>query len=251
MDSTAISLESTLRNTAIVLDLFDADFVISDLDQSAYHIAIESATQFPRAFIVPQLASTFLQDQTSLLESIPAPKAVLTKEDWEANRSIITSLYIDEDHTLKDIMQIMQSQHSFNATTKMYKSRLTTWNVRKYMTLAERESACRVIKSKQRKGEACGKVIVRDQEKNLDVFLRHMKQSRAGMRQRRLSPNDGPREGVDTVIESMEPRTLDSSIQPNMFPGGPERSLEIVYKETSAMVQTSPEENLLSYALAL
>src|SRR5258708_30098314 len=101
------------------------------------------------------------QRQVPLRLSFARVRLYQPKEAWEAYRATIIRLYRDEDRTLKDVMQIMQAQHDFRATAKMYKSRLTAWDIRKYMTWAEREAACRVIKVKQGTGDAHGKVVVR------------------------------------------------------------------------------------------
>jgi hypothetical protein len=36
--------------------------------------------------------------------------------DWDAHRSIITGLYIDQGKTLREVMGIMQRDHGFVAT---------------------------------------------------------------------------------------------------------------------------------------
>jgi hypothetical protein len=39
-----------------------------------------------------------------------------TSQEWEAQRSEITRLYADENIPLKDVVQIMKTNHSFSAT---------------------------------------------------------------------------------------------------------------------------------------
>jgi hypothetical protein len=161
---------------------------------------------------------------------------VSTSEDWDFYRPVIIRLYRDDDHTLKEVMQIMRTQHNFNATTKMYKSRLTSWDIRKYMTWAERETACRVLKLKQGAGEASGKVIVRGKARNPDVFLRHMGQSRAANRRKELLANN--RNLEDIVIGTWRKAQSGSQILPTMYPAGPQRTIEIVCKETLSLTLT-------------
>lgn len=116
-------------------------------------------------------------------------------------------------------MQIMRTQHKFNATTKMYKSRLATWNVRKYMNCAERETACRMIKLKQGASETPGKVIVRGKARSHDSFLRHMGQSRAGVRKETLLVDSWKLE--DIVIDTSRTTLPDSQIWPLLYPKSP------------------------------
>jgi hypothetical protein len=45
-----------------------------------------------------------------------APTVWATPEAWDAHRSIITRLYIDQDRTLKGVMEIMQRDYHFFGT---------------------------------------------------------------------------------------------------------------------------------------
>ncbi|KAI0136158.1 Clr5 domain-containing protein [Xylariales sp. AK1849] len=55
-----------------------------------------------------------------------------TPEDFEQWRSTITRLYMEEGRGLKDVMDVMEHDHGFFATMKMYKYRLARWNLHKY-----------------------------------------------------------------------------------------------------------------------
>ncbi|KAK9425987.1 putative Clr5 domain-containing protein [Seiridium unicorne] len=54
-----------------------------------------------------------------------------TPHDWATHRATVTSLYEGQNMTLKKIMQIMENEHKFYATERMYKSRLKQWGLRK------------------------------------------------------------------------------------------------------------------------
>ncbi|KAI1777269.1 hypothetical protein F4818DRAFT_409806 [Hypoxylon cercidicola] len=60
-----------------------------------------------------------------------------TADDWAAQRPYITTLYRDENRTLKDIMQIMQEKHQFFATVRMYKARFQKWGIEKKIKAEE------------------------------------------------------------------------------------------------------------------
>lgn len=45
-----------------------------------------------------------------------APITWATPEDWATHRPTITRLYADEGRTLRDVIEIMKRDHSFNAT---------------------------------------------------------------------------------------------------------------------------------------
>ncbi|KAI1875185.1 hypothetical protein JX265_004243 [Neoarthrinium moseri] len=59
----------------------------------------------------------------------PAGKAWASPEDWEANKETISRLWWDDDHSLKEVQDIMSQEHDFHATDKMYKSRLKSWGL--------------------------------------------------------------------------------------------------------------------------
>ncbi|CAJ2505159.1 Uu.00g125530.m01.CDS01 [Anthostomella pinea] len=54
-----------------------------------------------------------------------------TADDWAAHRPFITSLYRDQNKTLKETMQVMQDKHDFFATVRMYKARFQQWGIEK------------------------------------------------------------------------------------------------------------------------
>ncbi|KAI1809329.1 hypothetical protein GGS20DRAFT_572476 [Poronia punctata] len=48
-------------------------------------------------------------------------------EAWEAVKSDIARLYLDENRRLKDVMTILEEERGFSASIKMYKTKLTQW----------------------------------------------------------------------------------------------------------------------------
>ncbi|KAI3399394.1 hypothetical protein diail_7121 [Diaporthe ilicicola] len=51
--------------------------------------------------------------------------------DWEHHKERIINLYKFQDHTLRNVMQIMQHEQGFVATPKMYKYHLRKWGIQK------------------------------------------------------------------------------------------------------------------------
>ena len=49
-------------------------------------------------------------------------------EDWEQLKPEIRQLYLVEKRQLKEVLQVMKDRHRFEATERMYKSRLKNWN---------------------------------------------------------------------------------------------------------------------------
>ncbi|KAI1374111.1 hypothetical protein F4677DRAFT_179924 [Hypoxylon crocopeplum] len=51
--------------------------------------------------------------------------------DWTNYRDTITSLYLDQNKSLKEVMRIMREEYYFFATEKMYKIRFNKWGLHK------------------------------------------------------------------------------------------------------------------------
>ncbi|KAG6356221.1 hypothetical protein INS49_015608 [Diaporthe citri] len=51
--------------------------------------------------------------------------------DWDSVRSLITMMYKVEGRPLKEVMRIMETEHQFLATPKMYKKRIKDWGIDK------------------------------------------------------------------------------------------------------------------------
>ncbi|KAH8880574.1 hypothetical protein GQ53DRAFT_535268 [Thozetella sp. PMI_491] len=67
----------------------------------------------------------------------PANKKWATQDDWETYRPKITRLYDKEDKTLAQVMDILEREHGFHATTKMYKTRFKRWGLWKNTRAAD------------------------------------------------------------------------------------------------------------------
>ncbi|KAI0124948.1 Clr5 domain-containing protein [Xylariales sp. AK1849] len=52
-------------------------------------------------------------------------------EAWEVHRETITELYGAQNLKLQDVMKIMEAQHQFFATARMYKARFNKWGLQK------------------------------------------------------------------------------------------------------------------------
>ena len=175
-----------------------------------------------------------------------ASQSSTTTEDWEKLRPRIVQLYLEEKRSLRDVMGIMRDQHSFRATTKMYKSKLTDWKVRKYLTSAQRDAVCeRLAHSKgvfrPRRHE---KIIVNGQERNLTMFARHMKQSQHQTQPKHLREmrplfvHPGQSSSPPHYHAFRGPHLYGDSpthVQYTLYPAGLERTVEIVCAEISYM----------------
>ncbi|KIX07052.1 uncharacterized protein Z518_05029 [Rhinocladiella mackenziei CBS 650.93] len=56
-----------------------------------------------------------------------------SEADWDKWRPLFTRLYIEENRTLPQVMEIMRDEHRVWASQKMYKNKIKAWNLRKYL----------------------------------------------------------------------------------------------------------------------
>ncbi|KAH0430775.1 hypothetical protein CcaCcLH18_07555 [Colletotrichum camelliae] len=62
----------------------------------------------------------------------PLTQTVDRQIPWEAMKEVIRGLYLVENLTLKDVINIMKEKHGFSATERMYKRRFISWDWQKY-----------------------------------------------------------------------------------------------------------------------
>jgi hypothetical protein len=108
--SEPISWDSDSFLTTLSFEM-DARRQIQDRDQyipREYGPALKPPPSTPGAAVIPAF------NQSHSRQSSPK------KDDWGRSRPTITRLYLDEDCTLTGIMQLMQQDHGFSATPKMY-----------------------------------------------------------------------------------------------------------------------------------
>lgn len=81
-----------------------------------------------------------------------------TELEWKRIKPHFTKLYYDDGRKLKDVMSILRAQHGFHATSKMYKSRITTWDLRR--NLSHHEVVFIIATVERRKAEGKSTVVV-------------------------------------------------------------------------------------------
>jgi hypothetical protein len=67
-------------------------------------------TTYPAPYIV------FQDHENPFTQHASTTRQGPSAEDWKRLRPIIKGLYIDEDRTLKDVMNIMATEHGHKAT---------------------------------------------------------------------------------------------------------------------------------------
>ncbi|KIW50396.1 hypothetical protein PV05_11986 [Exophiala xenobiotica] len=113
------------------------------------------------------------------------------KEDWERWRPVFTHLYIDQDHTLPEVMKIMENDYKVCASLKRYKNKIKEWGLRKYLKEDEAQQIVNGEISTTRAIRTAG-----DPEQALKRAARSLKRRRARRRSR---------EAHQTSTEASEP----------------------------------------------
>jgi hypothetical protein len=110
----------------------------------------------------------------------PAP------EQWDAHRAKIANLY--ENNTLKVVRAIMQRDHDFIASERMYKTRIMEWDLDKNRKAGEMSLALRIIEQRRAEGKnTC--VVIRKRIMNERDIRNYFKRQKISVPPQKLRKN--------------------------------------------------------------
>ncbi|KAF4459001.1 hypothetical protein FALBO_14248 [Fusarium albosuccineum] len=115
-------------------------------------------------------------DDTDISMPRSAPGKRIPSAEWEKKRPIITRLYQEEKRPLKEVMEVLEREHGFTATVKMYKSRIWKWGLDKKLK-SDEVLAILILKTER---EAQGKIsefTIRGQPVDLDNINRYIRRN--------------------------------------------------------------------------
>ncbi|KAK3939983.1 Clr5 domain-containing protein [Diplogelasinospora grovesii] len=98
--------------------------------------------------------------------------------DWIVAKPIINRLYKDEQRTLKEVMAIMEMEHNFHATPKMYKTRLKEWGISKTVKSTEVVAALQTLENYQAVGKS-SQVTIHGKEIDLEFVRNYIKRNKS------------------------------------------------------------------------
>jgi len=84
----------------------------------------------------------------------PPPEGWATTTEWQLQKPTITSLYRDQNKTLKEVMQFMAEKHNFYGSVKMYKSHIRKWGIDKNMKARDAAEIIRQQKARAALGKS-------------------------------------------------------------------------------------------------
>ncbi|EXM02332.1 hypothetical protein NOF04DRAFT_21918 [Fusarium oxysporum II5] len=115
-------------------------------------------------------------DDTDMSFPRCAPGRRIPSSEWEKKRPVITKLYQEEKRPLKEVMEVLEREHGFTATVKMYKSRIWKWGLDKKLK-SDEVLAILILRTER---EAQGKIsefTIRGQPVDLDNINRYIRRN--------------------------------------------------------------------------
>ncbi|RDW62069.1 hypothetical protein BP6252_11502 [Coleophoma cylindrospora] len=110
---------------------------------------------------------------TSTPDDIPLPSNPPTSRDWEAYRSTFTQLYSAEEMTLREVKKHMEERFEFYASERMFKARISKWNLNKNYKAFERQKIAQVAISHKKNGCPSPKIFFHGRPVKMDRIWRH------------------------------------------------------------------------------
>ncbi|KAB5549493.1 Clr5 domain-containing protein [Coniochaeta sp. 2T2.1] len=107
----------------------------------------------------------------------PTRKQWATAEDWERLKPLIKKLYKDELKPLKEVIAILEKEHNFHATARMYKSKLGEWGLAKYIRATEAVAIIKAMEARQAAGKS-SQIILRGEKVDLDRIKNYIRRNR-------------------------------------------------------------------------
>jgi hypothetical protein len=97
-------------------------------------------------------------------------------EQWETIRPLFTRLYQEEKRPLKEVMEILERDHHFKATVKMFKSRIWKWGLDKKLKSDEVLAILALKRERDRQGKR-SVFTIRGNEVDMDNINRYRKRN--------------------------------------------------------------------------
>ncbi|KAK4194952.1 hypothetical protein QBC40DRAFT_289886 [Triangularia verruculosa] len=89
-------------------------------------------------------------------------------DEWDPWRTTIQDLYQTQNLPLKDVMKVMEEEHGFRATQRMYKTRIKSWGLDKNFKECEVVELFRLRNERDRAGKRLSRYTIRGREVDWD-----------------------------------------------------------------------------------
>ncbi|KPM37279.1 hypothetical protein AK830_g9290 [Neonectria ditissima] len=115
-------------------------------------------------------------DDTDISMPRSIPRKRIPSSEWEKKRPIITRLYQEEKKPLKEVMEILERDHNFTATVKMYKSRIWKWGLDKKLK-GDEVLAILILRTEREAQGKPSEFTIRGQPVDLDNINRYIRRN--------------------------------------------------------------------------
>ncbi|RDW66950.1 hypothetical protein BP5796_09699 [Coleophoma crateriformis] len=119
----------------------------------------------------PESPDVGLSDSTPA--DLPLPSVPPTSRDWQAYRSTFTQLYSVEEMTLREVKKHMEERFEFYASERMFKARISKWNLNKNYKASERQKIAQLAMSHKKIGCPSPKIFFHGRPVKMDRIWRH------------------------------------------------------------------------------
>ncbi|KAL8377611.1 hypothetical protein RB595_008347 [Gaeumannomyces hyphopodioides] len=97
--------------------------------------------------------------------------------DWELHRGTITELYVGQGKTLKELMHMMQTEHNFTASAKMFNNRFKWWGISKNMRAKNAVAILTLQTRREMAGRQRSEYLVNGQALSADRLQKYWKRA--------------------------------------------------------------------------
>ncbi|KAH6975446.1 hypothetical protein BKA56DRAFT_89761 [Ilyonectria sp. MPI-CAGE-AT-0026] len=129
-----------------------------------------------RVFPVRRNSTPGDSDDTDISMPRSIPRKRIPSQEWEKKRPIITRLYQEEKKPLKEVMEILERDHNFTATVKMYKSRIWKWGLDKKLK-GDEVLAILILRTEREAQGKPSEFTIRGQPVDLDNINRYIRRN--------------------------------------------------------------------------
>ncbi|KAM0354196.1 hypothetical protein ACHAPU_001232 [Fusarium lateritium] len=127
-------------------------------------------------FSVRRRATPVDSDDTDMSLPRCAPGRRIPGVEWEKKRPVITKLYQEEKRPLKEVMEVLEREHGFTATVKMYKSRIWKWGLDKKLK-SDEVLAILILRTEREAQGKTSEFTIRGQPVDLDNINRYIRRN--------------------------------------------------------------------------
>ncbi|KAF5673442.1 hypothetical protein FHETE_3356 [Fusarium heterosporum] len=127
-------------------------------------------------FSVRRRATPVDSDDTDMSLPRCAPGRRIPGAEWEKKRPAITKLYQEEKRPLKEVMEVLEREHGFTATVKMYKSRIWKWGLDKKLK-SDEVLAILILRTEREAQGKTSEFTIRGQPVDLDNINRYIRRN--------------------------------------------------------------------------